>query len=237
MGARHVRQPSAACRQFSGLPGRIGRHRLSGVPAALGLLLPPVGVLGVVAGGEPVQLAADEVPGGQLADGDPQRGQLAGQELGVGLGLRRPRRSSSADPVAVVLAVLGQQDQRRGVGGLGGEGQVEQDERVGVPAQLDGDDVEGDPDDDDDRLDGQEAAGAQEPGDPLGEPAERVGVAAAGSCRGRARPAGGRRAGGRQPRRARSRQSSGSRWSSTSSTLTAPSRWPCSSTTGAATRL
>src|SRR6185312_14948383 len=34
-----------------------------------------------------------------------------------------------------------------------------------------------------------------------------------------------------------SRQSSGRMWSSTSSTLTAPSRWPSSSTTGTVTRL
>ena len=36
-------------------------------------------------------------------------------------------------PVALLLAVLGQQDERRGVGGLGGEHEVEQDERVRVP--------------------------------------------------------------------------------------------------------
>ena len=88
--------------------------------------------------------------------------------------------------VAVGLPVLGQQDQRRGVGGLGGERQVEQDERVGVPAQLDRDHVQRDPDDHDDRLDGEEAAGAEEPGDALGELADRVRVRAAGSCAGRA---------------------------------------------------
>ena len=74
--------------------------------------------------------------GDDVAQGDADRGQLAGQELGVGLG---PAVDLAVElglaPVAVVLAVLGQQDQRGGVGGLGGEGQVQEDERVLVPAQ------------------------------------------------------------------------------------------------------
>ena len=43
-----------------------------------------------------VQLAADEVAGGQLADRDPQRGQLARQVLGVGAVRAARARSSSA---------------------------------------------------------------------------------------------------------------------------------------------
>ena len=92
-------------------------------------------------------------------------------------------------PVPVGLPVLRQQDQRRGVGGLGGERQVEQDERVGVPAQSDGEDVQRDPDDDDDRLD-EEAGGPDEPGDRLGEPAERLGVEPQEAADGRGRERG-----------------------------------------------
>ena len=79
-------------------------------------------------------------------------------------------------PVAFVLAVLGQQDQRRGVRGLGGEGEVQQDERVRVPPEADGGDVDGDPHGHEDGLDDEEPAGAEEPGDALGEAAERVRV-------------------------------------------------------------
>ena len=83
------------------------------------------------------QFAAQVVAGlRDVADRQPQRGQFTGQVFGVGLGLL----GSSAilvdrDAVSVLLAVLGQQDQRRRVGGLGGKRQVEQDEWVGVPAQ------------------------------------------------------------------------------------------------------
>lgn len=57
------------------------------------------------------------------------------------------------DPVGVGLAVLAEQDQWGGVGGLGGEEQVEQDERVGIPAVQHGDDVDGYPERDDSGLD------------------------------------------------------------------------------------
>ena len=46
----------------------------------------------------------------------------------------------------------------------------------GSQRSLDRDHVDGDPDADDDRLAHQEPAGAEEAGDGLGEPAERVGV-------------------------------------------------------------
>jgi hypothetical protein len=54
--------------------------------------------------------------------------------------------------VAVGLARRREQDQRRRVGGLQREGQVEEDERVRVPLQAEPDRVQDDPDNDDDRL-------------------------------------------------------------------------------------
>ena len=122
--------------------------------------------------------ASLEVVGGDdVGQGEADRRQLPGEVLGVGLGAGVDLAVElGLGPVALVLAVLGQQDQRGGVGGLGGERQVQQDERVRVPAQPDGDDVEGDPDDDEHGLADQEAAGAEEAGDALGEAAERVGV-------------------------------------------------------------
>ena len=85
-----------------------------------------------------LEFAAQVVAGGDLADGEPQRGQFAGEVLGVGLGLLGAAPVLlQRDPVAVLLPVLRQQDQRRRVGRLGGERQVEQDERVRIPAQAD----------------------------------------------------------------------------------------------------
>ena len=250
---------SAACTACSTVPAGFvpvvtthatcARRRLSAGARAAELVEPL---------GDPVQLTAQVVAGRHLADRHPERGQLAGEVLGVGL---RPLGAAAVlvqrHPVAVVLPVLRQQDQRGGVGGLGGEGQVEQDERVGVPlVRAHEHEVEGDPHDHEHGLDRQVAAGAEEPGDPLGEARE--------ACRGRPRPAGGpagaRRGGGSQEPQAsatsvgairtvawsaglscssanRSRQLAGSRWSSTSSTVTAPSRCPAVSTTGPATRL
>src|SRR6201996_8143078 len=84
--------------------------------------------------------------GDQIVEREADRGQFAGQVLGVGLGAG----GDVADPldvgaVAFVLPVLGEQDQRGRVGGLGGKGQVEQDERVRVPVVDPGHDVEDDP--------------------------------------------------------------------------------------------
>ena len=67
----------------------------------------------------PLQLAADEVTGGDVAERDPQRGDLAGQVLGVGdVALVARAVVLGLHAVAVGLPVLGEQDQRRGVGGL-----------------------------------------------------------------------------------------------------------------------
>ena len=78
---------------------------------------------------------AEVLVGDDVGQGQADRRQLAGQELGVGLRAGLDLAIAfGLGPVAVVLAVLGQQDQRGGVGGLGREGQVQEDEGVGVPA-------------------------------------------------------------------------------------------------------
>jgi hypothetical protein len=127
--------------------------------------------------GQAAQGVVEVLGGHHVGQRQPDGGQLPGQELGVGLGPDRDLTVAlDVGPVPVVLAVLGQQDQRGGVGGLRREGQVEQDERVGVPVLDQPDRVQDDPADHDDGLAGQEAAGAEEPGDALGHPAEGVGV-------------------------------------------------------------
>src|SRR3954447_21171101 len=61
---------------------------------------------------QPVQLAAQVVPRGHLADGEPQRRQFPGQVLRVGLRLQGPVPVFlQGDAVAVVLPVLREQDQ------------------------------------------------------------------------------------------------------------------------------
>ena len=82
--------------------------------------------------------------------------RLTGLELGdaLGLGLAVGLQGFVAHLVAVGLTCLSQQDQRRGVGGLQREGEVQRDERVLVPGDRvgDGQRVEQDPEDDDARL-------------------------------------------------------------------------------------
>ena len=79
---------------------------------------------------------AEVLGGDDVGQREAHRRQLPGQVLGVGLGAGVDLAVElGLGPVAVVLAVLGEEDQRRGVGGLGGEGQVQQDERVRVPAE------------------------------------------------------------------------------------------------------
>ena len=75
--------------------------------------------------------------------------------------------------VAVSLARLGQKDQRRGIGGLSREGEVEQNERIDVELRP-ADDVDQDPDRDEDRLPDQERRRAEEAGEILGLPAEPI---------------------------------------------------------------
>ena len=73
------------------------------------------------------QLGAQEVPGGDVADRDPEGRELAGQVVGVGdVALGPGPVLLVLHPVAVGLAVLGEQDQRRRVGGLQREHQGEQ---------------------------------------------------------------------------------------------------------------
>jgi hypothetical protein len=79
------------------------------------------------------------------------------------------------DPVPLGRAVLAQEDQRRGVGGLGGEQQVEQDERVwvevfGVQVAHRGEGVVAQPQDDQDALGDDEALRAEDRRDLVRDP-------------------------------------------------------------------
>jgi hypothetical protein len=138
----------------------------------------------VVLAGESAECVRDLVhrveqvlPVGLPLDRDSQGGDLPGEELGLGelAGVGVPV-AFDLHPVAVGLAVLGEQDQRGRVGRLGREDEVQEDERIRVPAQRDGRQVEDDPDHDDARLDRQVTAGPEVAGHRLGEAAERVRV-------------------------------------------------------------
>ena len=61
-----------------------------------------------------------------LGECEADSGQFSGKEFGIGLssGCHLPV-ALNAGPVAVILPVLGEQDQRRGVGRLGRKGQVQ----------------------------------------------------------------------------------------------------------------
>jgi hypothetical protein len=74
------------------------------------------------------------------------------------------------DPVDVGLPVLTEQDQWGGVGSLGGEDQVEQDERVRVPALGEGEQVGGDSGSHDHCLDDDKSPGSEHRGDVVGDP-------------------------------------------------------------------
>lgn len=153
--------------------------------------------------------------------------------------------------VTLFLTVLGEQNQRCGVRGLRGEGQIEQDEGVRIPAQADRKQVQHDPCQYEQRLHQQVTAGSEKPCDGFGCPADGLGIQPRGE---RARCAWGVQTARREgfahrgppglsgaPEGSSSgistRQSCGNRWSSRSSTVTAPSRWFSSSTTGPHTRL
>ena len=77
--------------------------------------------------------------------------------------------------VALGLARLGQQNQGGRIGRLSREGQIEEDEGVGVPLEdEDPEGVEGDPGDHDQGLDDDEGGGAEDPGEALGRLPEAV---------------------------------------------------------------
>jgi hypothetical protein len=78
--------------------------------------------------------------------------------------------------VTVGLSGLGEQDQGRRVRGLRGERKIEQDERIGVPAQADRYRVERDPNSDEQGLAENELRGAEESCEPFRSPAEAVGA-------------------------------------------------------------
>lgn len=175
-----------------------------------------------------------------------------GRVLGVGLGLCGPPTILFEHrAVTLFLMVLGEQNQRCGVRGLRGEGQIEQDEGVRIPAQADRKQVQHDPCQYEQRLHQQVTAGSEKPCDGFGCPADGLGIQPRGE---RARCAWGVQTARREgfahrgppglsgaPEGSSSgistRQSCGNRWSSRSSTVTAPSRWFSSSTTGPHTRL
>ena len=188
-----------------------------------------------------LQPVVEVLGGDHVAEGQADAGDLAGEELGVGLrALGDAPVGLGLGAVAQLLAVLGQQDERGGVGGLGGEGQVEQDERVRIPPERDDDDVDEDPDGDDDGLDDEEPSGAEVAGDGLAELAEGLGVvvdAEVAPRLARTRQVLAAPSHDPIPSRRRCRQSAGSVRSSTSSTVMAPSNRRCSSQTATASRL
>src|SRR5690606_5472168 len=117
---------------------------------------------------------------------------------------------------------------------LGGERQVQQDERVGVPFEAGREHVDHDPTAHYDRLDHQEAAGTEGPGDRLREASEGFGVVEVAEATATGLGEASDAAAHRLP--ARRRHPDGSTWSRTSSTVTAPTRRPAWSQTGTANR-
>jgi hypothetical protein len=77
--------------------------------------------------------------------------------------------------VGVGLPGLGEQDQRCGVRGLGGDRKIEHDERIRVPAQADRHRVERDPDNDEQGLAKNELRGPKDAGEAFRSLAEAVG--------------------------------------------------------------
>ena len=126
------------------------------------------------------ELVAQLVAGDGVGEHQPDAGDLAGQELGVGPGaLGDAAVELGLDAVAALLAVLGQQDERRRVRGLQRQHQGEQHEAAAPRVELGAvghQHVPRDPDDDDERLPDQEPGRAEVAGDRLAEPAERVRV-------------------------------------------------------------
>src|SRR5271170_6685191 len=73
------------------------------------------------------------------------------------------------DAVGVGLTVLAEEDQRGCVGGLSGEDQVQQNERVRIPVMYRGEEVQADPQHDDHGLHDDELPGTEYCGYPVGE--------------------------------------------------------------------
>jgi hypothetical protein len=76
--------------------------------------------------------------------------------------------------VAVGLARLRQQDQRRCIGGLGGEDEIKQNERVLVPVVDEPDHIECDPGGDDEALSQDVPRRSEEPRHLLSTPPEPI---------------------------------------------------------------
>ena len=91
-----------------------------------------------IAGREVGQLLAQLVAGDRVGEHQPDAGDLAGEELGVGPG---PLGDAAVElglrAVARLLAVLGEQDQRRGVGRLQRQHERQQDEAAVPRVELD----------------------------------------------------------------------------------------------------
>src|SRR5690349_10268020 len=125
-----VERPGTGSRTPAPRPRRTRRSRLRRGRRLLGLLALAALALALLLELRERRLDAAEAQarGHQLTREELRVGLRAGVDAAVLVGL---------DPVALRLAVLREQDQRRGVGGLGREGQVEQDERVRVPPERD----------------------------------------------------------------------------------------------------
>src|SRR3954469_6223864 len=125
-GRRRTGPRRGAHRRRVVVPGARRRRQVDGRGSGDGVApAGPVAAVVALLAGDPTQLTADEVAGGARAHGHAQGCQLPGQVLRVGAGGGGAGAILlGLHAVAVGLAVLGQQDQRRGVGGLGGEGQI-----------------------------------------------------------------------------------------------------------------
>ena len=134
---RRGRVPPHAVGRRAALSDVDGVDRLGGLGLRLlgRLRLALVALVEVVE--QVAQLGAEEVAGGDLAERDPQRRDLAGEVLRVGdEALGAGPVVLVLHPVAVGLAVLREQDQRGGVRRLQREHQRQEDERVRVEAQV-----------------------------------------------------------------------------------------------------
>ncbi len=101
--------------------------------------------------------------------------QLSESGLRVGLLLLVPAIRERGGPlVALRLPRRREQDQRRRVGGLEREREVQEDEGVGIPAEAQPDRIQCDPDGDEQGLPGDVLGRAEETGSRLRASAERV---------------------------------------------------------------